>query len=263
MEWNITMTPAREGTCLPLVSIVIPSYNAEKWIAETIESIASQDYPNLELIVVDDCSSDRTFAIVSSCIPGRIPRILERNPENRRECWTSNRGFALAHGTYIARISSDDKYTDPHHITRQVEILERTGADWCYNSVTATGSDMDHARTERGYWLPVPTKFACGPMKVFDNLILRLPYLASRIFVKRNPVNSSSLMIRAESYRKSAGDTHFRTAWDAVVLGRMFRAGFRGVAIDAVGTFYRIHSEQTLYTPVYLNDLAGIRKEFR
>jgi glycosyltransferase involved in cell wall biosynthesis len=256
------MFPAFEKN-KPLVSVVIPSFNAERWITETIESVFAQDYPSLELIVVDDCSSDTTFEIASSLTTERnINRIIQKNPQNMGECWTSNRGFDLATGAFITRISSDDKYVDPHHISNQVETLERTGADWCYNSVTATGSDLENSRLERGYWLPVPLKYAREPMKHFDNLVLRFPSLAFRIWVRRNPVNSSSLMIRAGSYRKIAGDTPFRTTWDTIILGRMFRAGFRGVAIDSVGTFYRIHRDQTLNNPVFWDELPKIRDSF-
>ena len=223
------MAPAPDEQGSPLVSVVIPSYNAEKWITETIESILMQDYPNLELILVDDCSTDSTFAIARSlCMDTLAGQVIQKNPQNMGECRTSNRGFDLARGKYITRISSDDKYVDPHHISNQVETLEQSGADWCYNAVTATGSDMEHAMIERGYWLPVPLKYAREPMKYFDNLILRVPWLAFRIWLKRNPVNSSSLMIRADSYRKIAGDIAFRTTWDTVILGTDVQGRFPG-----------------------------------
>ena len=109
---------------MPLVSVCMKSYNHERFIAEAIESVLGQDFANLELIIVDDASTDATRQIIERYAKqdSRIRAIFhERNFGISR---TSNDGIAAAKGKFIAVIDSDDVWI-AHKLTKQLAVLER------------------------------------------------------------------------------------------------------------------------------------------
>ncbi len=104
-----------------LVSICIPVFNGEKTIAKTINSIVNQTYKNIEIIVVDNCSSDSTVEIVQKFKDSRIRLILHNIFFPCAE-YNWNRCFQYARGEFIAIFHADDVYL-PHMISRQVETF--------------------------------------------------------------------------------------------------------------------------------------------
>jgi glycosyltransferase involved in cell wall biosynthesis len=105
----------------PLVSVVIPAFNAEKYIVECMESICRQTYPFLELLVIDDASTDGTCEILKQIHDPRISII--RNPINRGLAASVNQAIRIAKGNYIARMDADD-IALPSRIEKQVHFLE-------------------------------------------------------------------------------------------------------------------------------------------
>ncbi|NJL05378.1 MAG: glycosyltransferase [Chloroflexaceae bacterium] len=107
----------------PLVSVVIPCYNAERWISHAILSCLEQSYRPIEIIVIDDGSTDRSRDILAS-----YSRVItwETGP-NRGGNVARNRGLALAQGTYIQFLDADD-YLLPHKTALHVAALEQSGA---------------------------------------------------------------------------------------------------------------------------------------
>ena len=89
----------------PLVSILIPAYNAQDWISATIESALQQSWPNKEIIVVDDGSKDQTFAIVQQFAPRGVKAVTQGN---QGAAATRNKAFDLSHGDYIQWLDADD-----------------------------------------------------------------------------------------------------------------------------------------------------------
>ncbi|MFT4115691.1 glycosyltransferase family 2 protein [Bradyrhizobium sp.] len=114
----------------PTVSIVIPCYNAERWVEEAVESCLNQRYPNIEIIAVDDGSTDGSLGILQRY----QPRIQVATGPNRGGNSARNTGFSRSTGKYIQFLDADD-YLEPDKIGRQVEYLERTGADAVYGDL--------------------------------------------------------------------------------------------------------------------------------
>lgn len=103
------------------VTVFIPVYNGEPFLAEAIQSVLGQTYRDFELLVVDDCSTDRSVEIVRSF---RDPRIrLERNERNRGRPFTRNRGLELARGEYLAVLDADD-VCESERLERSVSFLD-------------------------------------------------------------------------------------------------------------------------------------------
>ncbi len=94
----------------PKVSVILPSYNGEKYIKESIQSVIDQSFQDWELIIVNDCSQDKTLEIANSFAEkdGRI--IVISNESNRRLPSSLNIGFARARGTYLTWTSDDNIY---------------------------------------------------------------------------------------------------------------------------------------------------------
>lgn len=94
----------------PLISIVTPLYNCEKYIKETIESVVLQSYTNWEMIIIDDCSTDNSIKIITEYTRS-IPNIrILRNKQNVGVAETRNIGIREAKGEYIAFLDSDDTW---------------------------------------------------------------------------------------------------------------------------------------------------------
>ena len=95
----------------PAISVIIPMYNAEKYIGECLDSLLNQTFQNFEVIVVDDCSTDNSRTIAESCVEkfgGRLTFVtLEKNSDNAGYT-ARNRGFALSRGEYVFFVDADD-----------------------------------------------------------------------------------------------------------------------------------------------------------
>ncbi len=91
----------------PLVSVVIPAYNHERWICETLTSVLNQSLHDLEVIVIDDGSTDKTAALVAACDDSRVCLIVQKN---RGTSAAINRGLEISRGKYIAILNSDDLF---------------------------------------------------------------------------------------------------------------------------------------------------------
>jgi hypothetical protein len=111
---------AASGNDFPLVSIVVPAYNAARFLRASLESIVAQTYPNKEIILMDDGSGDATGEIARS-YGERIT--YYRQPFNRGQFGNVNDGIRLARGKYVAVYHSDDIY-HPEIVAREVAFME-------------------------------------------------------------------------------------------------------------------------------------------
>jgi len=100
----------------PLVSILIPAYNKEEWIGETIESALAQTWKNTEIVIVDDGSRDKTLEIAKHFQSKTVKVIAQ---ENQGACAARNKAYSLAQGSYIQWLDADD-VLDPHKILAQM-----------------------------------------------------------------------------------------------------------------------------------------------
>jgi hypothetical protein len=118
-------TPAPTlGETLPTVAVVIPCYNAERWISRAVQSLLEQHYPSVEIIVVDDGSTDGSLNIIRR-FDGRIR--WETGP-NRGACFARNRGLALSTADYILFLDADD-YIERNALRYWAATASETSAD--------------------------------------------------------------------------------------------------------------------------------------
>ena len=112
-----------------LVSIVLPTYNGESFLKTSIQSCLDQTYNNIELIIVNDCSIDKTEQIINNFKDKRIRYI--KNEINQKLPKSLNIGFSLAEGDYFTW-TSDDNYFDKDAISKMVSVLEKNEVDLVY-----------------------------------------------------------------------------------------------------------------------------------
>lgn len=113
----------------PLISIIVPAYNAENFIEQTIRSVQSQTVNSWELLVIDDCSTDHTYQTVKQLAKVDTRIQLLKNEQNSGPSYSRNRGMDLANGEYVAFLDSDDLWM-PEKLEKQIELLERKNADF-------------------------------------------------------------------------------------------------------------------------------------
>lgn len=112
-----------------LVSIIMPSWNTERFIAETIQSVIDQTYQNWELLIVDDCSTDNTDEVVASFKDDRIKYF--HNEKNSGAALTRNRAMREARGEWIAFLDSDDLWM-PEKLEKQIAFMKENGYTLSY-----------------------------------------------------------------------------------------------------------------------------------
>lgn len=160
-----------------LVSIIMAAYNSEKTIGIAINSILDQTYTDWELLVINDCSKDRTVEIVTSYTDSRI-RLLQ-NDKNSGVSISRKKGMEAANGEWIAVLDSDDAWA-PDKLEKQIKLANDTGAELIF-----TGSAfMDDDGKPIDWQLHVPTT---------------LPY---RELLKQNLVSNSSVLVKATLYKQ-------------------------------------------------------------
>lgn len=137
----------------PLISIIIPVYNAEKFIEDTINTVINQTYDNYEIILIDDCSTDNSVNIINKYLTSNIK--LYKNKENIGVGLTRNVGIKHSKGDYIAFLDADDLW-DKEKLEKQFKFMRNNNYVFTY-----TGYVFSNALGEpTGKKIYVPSK--CG-----------------------------------------------------------------------------------------------------
>jgi len=202
----------------PHVSVIIPVYNAQKYVGEAIRSIVAQTYSDLEIVVVDDASTDSSMEEVRRVKDGRVR--LVQNRVNGGQSRARNAGFEAAQGRYLALLDADDVALSDR-IARQVDYLDR------HPSVGLLGTSYSYLDGAGGFQ---------GAFHVPENPVSVL----WRLLVS-NPIGTSTIMMRREVL-DAAGcfDSGFAFAEDLEYWGRVALVAGIG-QIDVPLTAYRVH----------------------
>lgn len=226
-----------------LVSIVIPAFNAEDFIEQTVESCLSQTYRPIEIVVVNDGSTDSTADIVRSMYGLASNKQVELRVidvgQNQGAANALNIGFSSAKGSYICWLSADDVFIDRRKLQNQAACMKKTRALWSYYNDFYAGATSSSASLVRGSYLP--------HLRVLDPLFRGNSDLRLMVLLFRNPINGSSIMIRRgciESFGQfdpiaknvdADGDL-----WMRYSVLKLKLAGVKGAPV-----FYREHPTQT------------------
>lgn len=199
-----------------LISIIMAAYNTEKTIEQAINSVLSQTYTNFELLVVNDCSTDRTAELVKS-IAAKDSRVrLISNVKNSGVSYTRKHGLEEAKGSWIAILDSDDAWA-PKKLEKQIDLQRRTNADLLF-----TGSAfMDSDGQPIDWYLHAPAE------------------VTYRQLLKQNVLSNSSALVRKELYAKhyAIGDGMHE---DFAIWLSILKEGKKAYGVDERLLIYRI-----------------------
>ncbi len=204
----------------PLVSVLMPAFNADEYLREAIESILGQSYAYFELIICNDGSTDESASIIQSYTDPRI--VYLENPQNAGLVFTRNRLVSAAQGQYIALMDADD-IAEPNRLALQVHHLEHGGVDVC---------GTDH--TSFGYLRK--SKRSRGPYRDADIKALLTVYC---------PLCNPSIMGKAEIFKEHPYSTTYPLAEDFALWQELAALGYRFQNLPHSGLRYRMHSKQT------------------
>lgn len=199
-----------------LCSIIIPAYNCGHFLEESVQSALSQSYKDLEIIIIDDCSTDATWSEMQRLQHSNSNLSIYQNPSNLGVAYTRNRAFQLAKGKYIALLDSDDLWK-PLKLFQQIHQLESTNADICcssYEMIDENGNPLHQV-----YSVPHDLSF--------------------RQMLKQNFIGCSTTVFRREVIERIQMRSEFSHE-DYVFWLEAMQVGFKITAIDEVLVQYRI-----------------------
>lgn len=155
------------------VSVITPTHNGEKFVKETIYSILNQTHKNLEVLIVDDCSSDNTVKIIKSFDDPRIK--LFQNEINSGAAFSRNKALKEASGDYIAFLDGDDIWF-PTKIEEQLSFMVKNSYDFSYTEYELINETSDRIGI-----------YFVGPKRVNYRRFLRIDYVGtSTVMYKRS-----------------------------------------------------------------------------
>lgn len=220
----------------PLISVVIPAYNHERFIGAAIESVLNQSYSDFELIIVNDGSTDGTEDIIKTYDDSRLRYYYQ---ENQDAFNTINRGISLAEGKYISILNSDDIYTTDR-LEKLVACCEMHDIVCAFTDVIPIDDD-NREFTDPALWWNVWYKtnrdhyFACSDL-----------YSA---FLRGNlMITTSNLFMTTEASKQIGQFSSLRYLHDYDYILRMIHAFPDNVKYlhDQRLVYYRIHGSNTL-----------------
>lgn len=158
------------------ISVIMPAFNAEKTIAYAIISVLQQKYTHLELIVIDDCSSDNTVEIVKQFADNDERVRLVYNDVNRGVAYSRNRGVTEAKYDLIAFLDSDDSWTENKLEVQQDVLSVHPRCALCFTGTAYVNENGDMAE----YILSVPEKVT------YDDILKQNVVSCSSVLVKKS-----------------------------------------------------------------------------
>lgn len=194
----------------PRVSVIMPAYNAEAYIAGAIGSVISQSITDWELLVIDDCSTDATREVVAGLAAEDSRIRLLCNEQNSGVAATRNKGLELADGEYVAFLDSDDIW-HPEKLEKQICLLDKKDAGLCYTSYCVVNLERESSRKD--YIVP--------------------EFVTTEDLLKQNYIGCSTVMLTAEVAHKYRFTTDFFHE-DYVCWLTMLRDDIRAVGVKDV-----------------------------
>ena len=220
-----------------MISVVIPLYNKEQSILNTIKSVQNQTYRDFEIIVVDDGSTDGSPDLVESLLPTEPRLFLVRKP-NGGVCSARNKGIEASKGEYVALLDADDIW-DKDYLSEQMRMVSAFPNCYMWG--------INYAETVGGQVIrDVPTGLPKGFRGIVEDYF-RIPGRISDLFC------SSSVLIRRSAFeRVGLFDERIRYAEDSDMWFRII-ARFDVAFYDKYLVFYRFDAEnraQTRHRPL-------------
>ena len=230
-----------------LVSVIVPMYNTEKYVVECIGSVLDQSLQDVEVLVIDDGSRDRSVEIVME-IARRDSRVrLLRHPGgvNLGVSHTRRVGIMEASGEYIAFLDADDAF-EPSKLMHQVSLMKAHPACLlCHTAIMAVPVQVDDQEQSRS--LEIETKSASDRWNYFHPKITEYSFLNRPDALKTNVICNSSVLAVAAAVRSSVAATRQLFQYEDFAQWVLLATKGPFVFTPERLTRYRVHSESSTH----------------
>ena len=206
---------------MPKVSVVMPAYNAEKYIGEAIDSILNQTFTDFEFIIINDGSTDRTEEIIREYNDPRI--VLLENEKNSGIVVTLNKGLDAAKGEYIARMDADD-IAASIRFEKQIEVMDNDKTIGALGTGTRIFGETIETRE---------THSTLEPEKLKAELLFSTCMCHPSVMIRKKVLDENNLRYK-EEYK---GAEDYELWWQISSVSKI-------MTIPDVLHFYRIHPDQ-------------------
>lgn len=225
----------------PLISIIIPSYNHQKYILQALESVFQQTYQPLELIFLDDCSRDETFSLAEQW--GKLPRVrdrfarlvIQRNSRNMGAHATINAALEMAQGEWLTILNSDDWYA-PERMEKLLATVLRCKKQHAFTRVTVVDAEGSPLRN---------SELAVECLTMADRLEA-CPSIGFVLLEKNAAITSGNLFFSRSLYRQVGPFSALKYTHDWDFLLRCLAVEEPAFVPDPL-YFYRIYEGNTFH----------------
>lgn len=242
----------------PLVSVIIPSYNHESYIKHTIDSILNQDYPNIELLILDDGSQDNSYKILTELKPNcekHCKRFVLEKQNNQGPACTLSNLVDQCRGKYILACASDDMLcstciSEQVHIMEQDNSIVQTLPDNYF--IDVTGKRLERAYDEEDTYYPLGTNlknystFAAFWNSEIKGTDLNLENFHTYTSLLKKHCFLNGSLWRTDIARKVFPLPNFRPLAEDWYINLQFSKFGQVKYVDSPLFKYRIHKKQTI-----------------
>ncbi|TDP00873.1 glycosyltransferase family 2 protein [Flavobacterium sp. 245] len=210
----------------PTVSIIMATYNREKFIVETLRSIQNQVYENFECIIVDDGGNDNTFEIIEPILKNDPRFTFQKRPDSYLKGLPGSRnyGLDLAQGHYIIFFDDDD-IVHPQNLELCVQELEKSNIYFC-RYIRNVFFENFHYNFDYS--------------KEYDSFYIDVKDI-DRMLKNELPINSCAVMWKATCFENNRFTEHLMYAEEWELYSRIISSGYRGISIEKCLFFGRKH----------------------
>lgn len=214
-----------------LVSVIMPTYNASRYVGQALESVFAQTYHKLEIVIVDDHSSDNSVEIIEKCKKEHPEICFFPLEKNMGAGYARNKALEYANGQYVAFLDCDDEWM-PDKLKRQVECIKEKGTSFCYAAIEMMDEEGKTIKKKRNI------RETCDYKYLLHNTIIA----TSSVIVDRSAVGDFRMHLR-------------RGGQDYATWLNLLRDGTVAYGINEVLVRYRVTSNS-----LSSNKLASIRQ---
>lgn len=198
----------------PLVSVVVPVYNMESFLPETLDSILASDYPNFEVIVVDDGSKDASYRVACDYAK-KDRRVRAYTQPNGGACAARNQAVRLAEGEFILPFDADDKMSETF-VSDAVHVILSD------MKIKAVCPRAEYFGDRKGEW--------------------KLPPFSRKLLARKNMIPICALYRKSDWERVGGYDEHIVAREDWAFWIAMLKDGGKVVTLPRVSVFYRVRT---------------------
>lgn len=228
-------------TNMPLISVIVPSYNYEKFIVQSLESVISQTYENLELVIIDDFSKDNSVTLISKLISqervkkrfnGNIRFIIHK--VNRGAHYSINEGINASAGEYISILNADDLYKEDR-FKIMISAMLAQNAEFSFSKINVIDGEGVLADTAEGE----AAKFVS-----VQNSINTFPTVGWSLVPHNSAISTGNMLFSRDIYIKVGGFRNLKYChdWDFILKSLLIT---EPLYIPDTIYYYRLHGNNS------------------